>query len=125
MLSLPEWSRTLETLSLERTSKGHLALPICDITTDEILIMEDCTEEEKFKKIVKIHEVMCHPKADILKNFFKDSYNNDKDTLDMIDEASKKCEVCRKFPKTPSRPKVGFHVSHDFNQWVALRLEGK
>ena len=116
-------TKTLETFSLEKTSKGHLALPIFEVSADEAFILEEATEEEKLKKVTKIHEVMCHPKAEILKNFFKDSSDNDQETLDMIDEVSEKCEICRKFAKSPSRPKVGFPVSRDFNQCVALDLK--
>ena len=117
-------TRTLETFSLDKTTKGHLALPIFEVSTDDdILILENCTKEDKFKKIKKIHEVMCHPKADVLTNFFLDSTDNDDETLDLIKEVSNKCDVCIKFPKSPSRPKVAFPVSRDFNQCVALDLK--
>ena len=63
---------------------------------------------------------MCQPKADILTNFFLDNTDNDKETLQLIKEVSNKFDVCIKFPKSPSRPKVAFPVSRDFNQCVAL-----
>ena len=117
-------TRTLEIFDLEKTTKGHLALPIFDVSTDdEIMLLENCSREDKFKKIKKIHEVMCHPKADILTNFFLDSTDNDEETLQLIKEVSIKCDVCVKFPKSPSRPKVAFPVSRDFNQCVALDLK--
>ena len=66
---------------------------------------------------------MCHPKPEVLTNFFLDSSDNDDDISEAIKEVSEQCDVCVKFSKTPSEPKVGFPVSRDFNQCVALDLK--
>ena len=84
-------------------------------------MMEECDPNKK--KITKIHKVLAHPKGEILKHFFKNSSDNDKETLQIVDEVHEKCDICRKFRKSPSRPKVGLPVSEDFNEVVALDLK--
>ena len=118
-------TKTFETFPLETTIKGHLALPITEgESLDEaVFLMEECDREKKEKKIKKIHQVLAHPLPEILKTFFKNSSDNDKDVLKLIDEVHAKCNVCRTFKKSPSKPKVGLPVSSDFNECVALDLK--
>ena len=75
-----------------RTENGHLALlfmnasPITKNVEDNFFVENDdeeneesvffsegSPEEEKYNKIKKIHNVLCHPKSEILRNFFIDS----------------------------------------------------
>ena len=118
-------SKTFEIFALETTLGGHLALPIKEEEPldESIFILTECEFKEKEKKIKKIHQVLAHPKPEILKNFFKNSSENDKETFNVVDEVHEKCEICRKFQKSPSRPKVGLPVSFDFNECVALDLK--
>ena len=110
-------TKTFETFALETTLKGHLALPIKEEETldDEIFLMEECNEEEREKKITKIHKVLAHPKPEILKHFFKNSSENNSEVFRTVDRVHDKCNVCRTFQRSPSRPKVGLPVSNDFN----------
>ena len=85
--------------------------------------MTECDDKKKEKNISKIHKVLAHPKPDILKYFFRNSSENDQETLKIIDEVLDKYEVCKKFQKSPSRPKVSLPVSNDFNECVALDLK--
>ena len=105
--------------------KGHLALPIKDDEhlDDDVFLLAECDETEKMKKITKIHRVLAHPSPEILKVFFKNSSDNDDRVLQLIDKVHEKCNVCKKFKKTPSRPKVGLPVSMDFNECVAMDLK--
>ena len=41
----------------------------------------------------------------------------------MVEEISRKCNVCLRHNRTPSRPKVGLPVANDFNKCVALDLK--
>ena len=118
-------SRTSEMFPLEVNIQGHLALPIKDaeILEDHIFLISDCDDNEKRKKIKKIHKVLAHPLPEILKKFFKNSTENDKEVLKIVDQISKACDVCKRFRKTPSRPKVALPVSSDFNQCIALDLK--
>ena len=67
---------------------------------------------------------MCHPSCEILTNLYKNSSENDQETLDLIKEVSESCEVCIKFKRTPSRPKVGLSMASDFNDCVAFDVKG-
>ena len=118
-------TRTFETFPLETTVKGHLALPIKEEETldNDVFLMDECDKMEKEKKITKIHKVLAHPLPDILKQFFKNSSDNDKEVLNLVDKVHDKCNVCRRFKKSPARPKVGLPVSSDFNECVALDLK--
>ena len=118
-------TKTFEMFPLETTVKGHLALPIKDEENldEDIFLMAECDEPEKIKKITKIHQVLAHPPAEILKHFFRNSSENEKEVLKLVDEVTEKCNVCKKLKKTPSRPKVGLPVSCDFNECVALDLK--
>ena len=68
---------------------------------------------------------MGHPEVETLKTFYKDSSENDTETLKLVEEVTNNCKVCRyKFKRTPSRPKVGLPVSRNFNQSVSIDLKG-
>ena len=118
-------TRTHEIFPLETTVNGHLALPITNenILEDDIFLMNDCDRKEKEKKVTKIHKVLAHPHPNILKQFFKNSSENEKEVLEAVGAVTERCEVCRRFRKSPSRPKVGLPVSNDFNDCVALDLK--
>ena len=121
--------RTGEVFQLEKTPSGHIAIPFeaSAIEEDENIFILDSDEEykEKTKKIKKVHHVMCHPRADILKIFYKDSNENDKETLRAVDEVTNNCKICKfKYKKSPPRPKVALPVSNNFNQSVSIDLKG-
>ena len=118
-------TRTFEMFPLETTVKGHLAIPIKDEESldEDIFLLAECDKAEKIKKITKIHQVLAHTPPEILKEFFKNSSDNEKEVLQLVDEIIAKCNVCKRFKRTPSRPKVGLPVSCDFNECVALDLK--
>ena len=118
-------SSTGETFKLERSRNNHLALPLnLNVLDDEALIMEDCTEKESEKKVKKVHKVMCHPSFKTMSKFFQDSSGNRKEIMKIVKEVSNSCEVCKRFKKSPLRPKVGLPMSRDFNQCVSLDIKG-
>ena len=110
---------------LDTTVKGHLALSLVeeDALEEEIFLMADCNKEEKERKITRIHKVLGHPLPQTLKEFFRNSSENEPEVLNLVDEVHGKCEVCRRFKKSPGRPKVALPMSDDFNQCVALDLK--
>ena len=56
---------------------------------EEVLNLEDCSHNDKVKKVKKIHQVLCHPRKDILLNFFRGSSSNDRETLEIVKNVSK------------------------------------
>ena len=120
--------RTRETFQLEVTENNHLALPFIPMVIEkeeDVMLTEADTTKEKMKKIKKIHHIMGHPRDETLKNFYRDSSENDAMTMNMIEEVTNNCQVCRyKYRKTPPRPKVSLPVSRNFNQCVSIDLKG-
>ena len=117
--------RTHEIFPLETTNKGHLALSLVEEKEleNEAFVLSDCKEQEKLKRVARIHKVLAHPPPRILKKFFNDSSEKGPEINKLVDTVNDKCEVCRKFKKSPSRPKVSLPMSDDFNQCVALDLK--
>ena len=118
-------SKTKETFWLETTPEGHLALPFVTIALEEdIFNLNDVSKEDKIKRVEKVHNVMCHPRMDILIEFFQNSSEDDEETIEAIKTVSTNCEVCKKFKRTPSRPKVGLPMAKEFNECVSIDLKG-
>ena len=118
--------RSGETFELEKTPKGHISIEFETPNVEEFAYsLEDEDHRGKLSKIKRIHHVMCHPSADILKNFFKDSSSNDKETMNIVDEVTNNCKICKiKFRRSPPRPRVALPVSNNFNQCVSVDLRG-
>ena len=119
---------TGEVFELEKDEKNNLwQLPLFEVSLDpkkhDVLMMEDMTIEEKFKKIKKVHHLMCHPTEPVLKKFFKESNDDDDETQQLIEDISRSCIVCIRHKRTPPRPRAGLPVSSDFNDVVALDLK--
>ena len=90
---------------------------------EEVSIIADCVKVEKERRITRINKVVGHPHSHTLKEFFKNSSENDSEVLDLVDVVNDKSKVFRCFKKSPGRPKVTLPMSDDFNQCVALDLK--
>ena len=92
----------------------------------DILLMEtdesDLTDEEK-REVLKLHRYFAHRSGRKLwENLFHPAgrfKGKKKKVLDFLS----KCEVCKKFRRTPSRPKVGLPKAKDVNDVVILDLK--
>ena len=119
-------SHTKEYFELKRNSNGHLTLPLTMAPmkeeTHEILQMDSCDEKEKKNKIKKVHHIFGHPKEKTLKTLYRNSSQDDDQTMKLVKEFSRECSVCLLHKRTPSRPKVGLPLANTFNQCVTLDL---
>ena len=84
--------------------------------------------EEKLKKekkyiAIKLHKQFGHPKSARLIDLIKTVGTSDKDMLDMVKDLDKSCEICMRYKRPSSRPVLGFSLSHDFNETVAMDLK--
>lgn len=79
--------------------------------------------QDTTKKVQKLHRQFAHPAPERLKKLVRDSGVRDKKIMDMIDEVSTKCDVCRRFRKPPLRPSVAFPTAEAFNDVVAMDLK--
>ena len=102
----------------------------CEIEIDpmlwEVFLSEDdgkeLSEEEK-KEILKLHKYFAHRNGRKLwDNLFQPAgrlKGKKKLVLKFLDQ----CDVCRKYRRTPSRPKVGLPKANDVNDVVSIDLK--
>ena len=83
---------------------------------------QELTENEK-KEVLKLHKYFAHRNAKKLwDNLFLPA-GRLKGKKRLVEEFLDKCEICRKFRRTPSRPKVGLPKAKDMNDVVSLDLK--
>ena len=70
-----------------------------------------------------MHRQFGHSTSEKLKKLTKSSNIDDKELLEIIDTIDNKCQVCMKYKKAKLRPYVGFSLSKDFNDVVAVDLK--
>ena len=126
-------------IHLHFTTRGHYDIPLnetnLNLTTSsledlnfvEVLLTIDNTEEKSNmeKKYIasKLHKQFGHPKSARPIDLIKTAGISDKDLLDMVKDLDKSCEICMRYKRPSSRPVVGFSLSHDFNETVAMDLK--
>ena len=83
---------------------------------------KELTEEEK-KEILKLHKYFAHRNTkNLWDNLFLPA-GRLRGKKKLVREFLDKCEVCRKYRITPSRPKVGLPKAKDMNEVVSLDLK--
>ena len=119
---------------LHCTSSGHYCIPLsntllydgCDMTSF-ILHTEglaSLTEDEKFKKAIKLHKQFAHASKERLCKLVKESPTfNDASFLKMIEKCCNSCEFCLKRKLPPLRPVVGLPLANVFNEVVCMDLK--
>ena len=70
-----------------------------------------------------MHRQFEHSTSQKLKELIKSSNIDDRELLEIIDTIYDKFHVCMKYKKTKLRPSVGFSLSKDFNDVVAVDLK--
>ena len=72
-----------------------MALPFTSFSIDEeVLAVNEITREEKVRKVEKVHKIMGHPREEALLSLFKNSSDDDEETIGVVKEVSKNCEAC-------------------------------
>ena len=87
------------------------------------MVLGQQSQKEKVKVIEKLHRQFAHPTAKSLKAIMKNAEVFDDECSTLIDDLSRKCEVCKRFKKTPSRPVVCLPMAKEFNEVVAIDLK--
>ena len=92
----------------------------------DILLTEDDSKElsdDDKKEVLKLHKYFAHRSGEKLwQNLFNPAgklRGKKKLILDFLD----KCDVCRRYRRTPPRPKVGLPKSQDINEVVSMDLK--
>ena len=75
------------------------------------------------KHIVKVHKNLCHKSADHLRRLFSMAWKDTPIIKDTIKNVVDTCNVCKRFKKTPARPKVALPKANTTNEVVSVDLK--
>ena len=113
-------------IELDTTSSGHYYIPLqeCEVKVANVhMVIEQKSKEEKVKMIHKLHRQFAHPTARSLKAIMKNADVFVEGCNTLVDEITSKCEVCKRFKKTPARPAVCLPLAKQFNDVVTMDLK--
>ena len=85
--------------------------------------MEDLNEKDLRNQVQKVHKNLCHKSEKQMIKLFLMAGKLNKRTRNVIRDVVEQCQVCRKFKKTPPRPKVAMSKAVTTNQVVSLDLK--
>ena len=117
------------------TSSGHYCIPLsntllydgCDMSSFVLHAegLASLTEDEKYKKAVKLHKQFAHASKERLCRLVNESPTfKDAVFLKMIEKCCDSCEFCLKRKPPPLRPVVGLPLANVFNDVVCMDLKG-
>ena len=107
------WSVSLHRIPIDKTEE----VPV------EIVCAVMLQEQDRYKTLLKLHRQFAHPPKKRLIALMKDAgvwQEHYKETMAQIEE---KCELCKIYAKTPSRPIVCMPMATKFNEKVAMDLK--
>ena len=113
-------------MDLDTTSSGHYYIPLkdCEVKVEKVhMVIQQETYEGKQKMVKKLHRQFAHPTAKSLKAIMKNADVLDEECDTLVDDVSKKCDVCKRYKKTPARPVVCLPLAKQFNDVVAMDLK--
>ena len=85
--------------------------------------IEHMGRTELKKHIMKVHKNLGHKSKKQLLLLFKMAEKYDSKTKEAIEEVTEECEICRKYKKTPPRPKVAMAKATTANEVISLDLK--
>ena len=120
------------------TSSGHYAVPIS--RTEKLLANMDSTDDsekvfltknnlsskssdEKKKIAKKLHCQFGHSSSEKLKKLLQSANIHDKELIEEINNIEEQCDICLQYKKPKLIPVVGFSLSKDFNDVVAVDVK--
>ena len=117
------------------STSGHYCIPIFSFkhigneNKNEVLpsINDMNSKEEKTQRCKEFTQAAWTPHTSKTIELLNDANINDKELCVIIEEITKECEVCLKYPPPPKnkqiRPTVSFPLAIEFNECVAMYLE--
>ena len=112
---------------LNRTSSGHLSLPISNpsqnIERAFVVSLENVGPDVLKKRLKHIHKQFGHPTQEKLTSLLKDCVKWKPEYGLALDEIYKDCDRCKEFARTPSRPVVAIPMARTFNEKVCMDLK--
>ena len=118
VLDLPEdRARILSSwTALNFISAGHHSLPILtqkEVTKHSLVALP--VKEEKEATLAKLHRQFGYPRTETMIKLLKNVKCDDKMTKKMVAMIQDRCQTCKKFSATPSRPLVSLPPACEFN----------
>ena len=115
-------------IALNLTTSGYYCIPIDrteNIAIEEVFSvkLEEMGRQDKVKTLLKLHRQFAHPRPRKLKSLLQDADIWRDDYQDLLEEIDRKCELCKRYSKTPARPVVGMPMATQFNEKVAMDLK--
>ena len=115
-------------IALNLTTSGHYCIPIDrteNIAVEEVFSvkLEEMGRQDKVKTLLKLHRQFAHPRPRKLKSLLQDADIWRDDYQELLEEIDRKCELCKRYSKTPARPVVGMPMATQFNEKVAMDLK--
>ena len=95
-------------IALNLTTSGHYCIPIDrteNIAVEEVFSvkLEEMGRQDKVKTLLKLHRQFAHPRPRKLKSLLQDADIWRDDYQDLLEEIDRKCELCKRYSKTPAR----------------------
>ena len=117
-----------KSLALNMTTSGHYCVPIdkMDVLDVESVFAVDLgamSGSQREKVLLKLHRQFAHPSENRLIALLKDAgvwCDDYRETIACIQE---RCDLCKLYAKTPSRPVVAMPQAKFFNEKVAMDLK--
>lgn len=115
-------------VALNLTKPEHYCIPIHK--SEEVPVESVCaakldtlSKQDRFKTLLKLHRQFAHPPKNRLIALLKDAGVWREDYEETLAQVNEKCELCKIYSKTLSRPVVGMLMASKFNEKVALELK--
>ena len=115
-------------VALNLTTSGHYCIPIDrteEIAVEEVFSvkLEDMDRKEKYKTLNKLHRQFAHPPVNKIKSLLHDAKLWKEDYLELLEDIERKCDLCKRYTKTPARPVVSMPMATRFNEKIAMDLK--
>ena len=115
-------------VALNLTTSGHYCIPIdktVEVPVETVCAVnfENLNTQEKHKTLLKLHRQFAHPPKKRLASLLKDAGIWKAEYEADLDQIENRCELCKVYAKTPSRPVIGMPMASRFNEKVAMDLK--
>ena len=116
------------TVALNLTSSGHYCIPIDQnesIPVENVCAvnLQEMDDKKRHDTLLKLHRQFAHPPRKRLVGLLKDAGIWRDDYEQTVSDIEQKCEMCKKYAKTPPKPVVSMPMAKEFNEKVAIDLK--
>ena len=117
-----------ENIALNYTSSGHYCVPIDNANSVAVehvcaVKLHELNTSDLRNALLKLHRQFAHPPQVKLISLLKDAGAWREEFGAVISDISEKCDLCKRFAKTPARPIVALPMASRFNEKVAMDLK--